>query len=443
MEAWEKEKVLELAEENNVSFIRLQFTDMFGTLKNIAMTVNQLERALEGRMTVNNPSINQYCRLEESNMYLRPDPSTFVIFPWRPREGAVARLICDLEGADEKPFPGCVRTVLKKTIREAEQLGFSVTVSSKAKFFLFYLDEKGKPTTLAHDTGSKFDLTPLDLGENARREIILNLEDMGFEIETSHHELSPGQHEINFSGDHALIAADNIVTYKYVIRTLAQKHGLHATFMPKPLRNYPGSGMSLQLMLFKNEKNAFVDEKAPDNKSDTLKYFIGGILRHAPALGALANPTVNSYKRLINDEEVYNNIAAWSESSLRSALRVPMTKQETFVEWQTPDGSCNPYLVIAGALKAGLDGIKNNILPPAPLNIAGEKLSKNKIEELQIKQLPMTLEDSLDALEKDPVIQQTLGSYISRHYVAAKRLEVEDYMKEVHGWELEHYLTKY
>lgn len=442
MDSWLKEQVLQLAEENHVSFIRLQFTDMFGMLKNISVTVNQLERAIEGRMTLNNPSINEFCRLEESDMYLRPDPSTFVIFPWRPREGAVARLICNIERADGNPFEGCVRNALRKTISEAEKMGFSVAVSSKAKFFLFLLDESGKPTAVPHDMGSKFDLTPLDLGENARREIILNLEEMDFDIETSHHDFSPGQHEINFKADDLLIAADGILTYKYVIRSIVHRHGLHATFMPKPLRNSCGSGMSLRFMLFKNGKNAFVDEQNPNERTDILNYFIGGMLKHAPALTALSNPTINSYKRLINEEEA-PNIISWSETNKKAFLRVPYTKEETFVEWQSPDGSCNPYLALACAVKAGLDGIKSKIQPPPPLNINVSKLAGDQREAMKIHQIPLTLENSLNALEQDYVIQEALGSYISQNYIAGKRRELEDYMKEIHGWELNHYLAKF
>lgn len=442
MNAWSKEQVLQLAEDCHVSFIRLQFTDMFGVLKNIAITVNQLERALNGKLAFNSPSINEYCRLQESDMYLRPDPSTFVVFPWRPREGAVARLICDIEKADGQPFQGCARSILKKVLAEAEEMGFSLTVGSKAKFFLLLLDEGGNPTAFPHDKGSKFDLNPLDMGENPRREIILNLEEMEFDVETSHHDLAPGQHEINFKGDDLLISADGIVTYKYVIRTLVQRHGLHATFMPKPMRNSSGSGLSLQFMLFKDGKNVFVDEDSPDGKSDILRHFIGGILAHAPALGALANPTINSYKRLINEEEA-PSIIAWSETNRTAMLRVPSTREETFVEWQSPDASCNPYLAIAAFVKAGLEGIKNGTACPAPLNLDVRELSEEIKEGMQLKQVPLTLENSLKALEKDPLIQETIGSYISQHYAAAKRREIEDFMKEVHGWELEHYLTKF
>jgi len=442
VDRWDKEQVLRLAEENNVSFVRLQFTDMFGMLKNIAITVTQLERALEGRMAFNSPSINEYCRLEESDLYLRPDPTTFVIFPWRPREGAVARLICDIERADGRPFEGCVRGVLKKVIAEAEEMGFSVTVGSKAKFFLLLLDEKGNPTALPHDSGGKFDLTPLDLGENPRREIILNLEEMDFNVETSHHDLAPGQHEINFQGDDLLISADEIVTYKYVIRTIVQRHGLHATFMPKPFRHYSGSGMSLQFMLFKDGKNAFVDENSPDGKSDILHQFVGGILAHAPALGALSNPTINSYKRLI-DEENAPNLILWSEVNKTALLRVPSTREETFVEWQSPDATCNPYLAIAAAVKAGLEGIKKRISCPMPVNLDVKQLTDEQREAMKLKQVPLTLENSLIAFEEDPVIQEAIGSYISRHYVAAKRREIRDFMKEIHPWELEHYMTKF
>ena len=440
MDLWTNEQVLEFAHERNVSFIRLQFTDMFGMLKNIAVTVNQLEKALEGRLSLESPSISKYCRVEESDLYLRPDPSTFVVFPWRPRDGAVARLMCDIEKANGEPFPGCSRSILKKVIREAEDKGYSVAISSKAKFFLFLLDEAGKPTIIPHDKGDKFDLTPLDLGENARREIILNLEDMGFQIETSHHELAPGQHEINFKADDLLITADGVLTYKYVTRTIVQRHGLHATFMPKPLRNANGSGMTFRFFLFKDGKNAFVDKEKPNRRSASLEYFIGGLLEHAPALGALANPTVNSYKRLVDGDAP--NIAAWSESSRATSLRVPPSRDDTFVEWRSPDASCNPYLAIAAAVKAGLEGMEKQMVPPPPLNMDVRKLSQSERDDLKINCVPLSLGESIMALEADPVIGETIGDYIREYYAEAKKRELEDYLKEVHDWELQQYFNR-
>ena len=441
MDSWFREQVLQQVEERGVHFVRLQFTDLFGVLKNVAITVNQLEKALEGSLVFDGSALGDFFPAEENDLFLIPDPSTFVPFPWRPREGAVARLICSMKDAKGRPFEGCVRTVLRKAIREVMEKGYSMSVAPQAEFYLFTVDNTGRPTTVTHDRAGRFDLTPLDMGENARREMIIALQDMGFDIETSHHEVSPGQHEIDFKSDSVLSAADNIVTYKFVIRTIAQRHGLHATFMPKPLRDLGGSGLHLRMILFSGEKNAFYDPNEEDKRSDTLRYFIGGLLRHAPALSALANPTVNSFKRLNSDRAP--KYITWSEVCGSSVVRVPFSSDECFVEWQSPDPACNPYLALAGVIKAGLDGIENKIEPPQPAETDPDLLSSRERERLGIRRLPETIAEALDALKNDPVINSTLGSYITDNFIKAKLLEWEDYKREVSQWEIDRYLTKF
>jgi len=442
MSSWAKEHVLQQAEERGVRFIRLQFADIFGILKNVAVTVNQLEKALDGKIMIDGSSINKYCKSRENDLFLRPDPSTFATFPWRPQEGAVARLICSIYNANGEPSLSCTRTVLKRVLQEAEGLGYSVNIGPEAEFFLFHVDGTGRPTTETHDKGGHFDLTPLDLGENARRDMIITLQDMGFEVETSHHEMSPGQHEIVFKSEDALTAADNIVTYKFVIRTIAQRHGLHATFMPKPIKDLAGSGMHLRFHLFKNNKKLFY---VPDNSNENedIIFFIGGLLKHAPALTALANPTVNSYKRLLGGHQAPKYII-WSNDIGNSFVRVPiMEAEESFIEWRSPDPSCNPYLAIAAAIKAGLEGIKEKVYPPSPVKIDPSQLPKSQIKALEIANLPLSLDRALDELRRDLLIRKALGEHLVDSYIKAKEMEWNSYVREVHDWEIKHYLSKF
>lgn len=353
-----KEDVIQMAAEANVKFVRLQFTDIFGVLKNVAITVEQLEKALDGEMMFDGSSIEGFVRIEESDMYLKPDPNTFAVFPWRPREGSVARLICDIYNADGAPFSGCPRNTLKRVLSEAAEMGYTMNVGPEAEFFLFLTDESGRPTTITHDKAGYFDLTPVDLGENARRDMVLTLEELGFEIEASHHEVAPGQHEIDFKYDDALDIADKIMTFKFVVRTIAQRHGLHATFMPKPVFGIAGSGMHMNQSLFKGEQNAFYDPTTPDQLSAEAYYYIGGLIKHAKAIAAIVNPTVNSYKRLVSGYEAPVYIA-WSAANRSPLIRIPSKKgMSTRIELRNPDPACNPYLAIAVCLKAGLDGIK-------------------------------------------------------------------------------------
>lgn len=438
-----KKEILEKAKELDVQFIRLQFTDIFGVLKNVAITVHQLEKALDGELMFDGSSIEGFVRIEESDMYLKPDPSTFVVFPWRPQQGAVARLICDVYNSDGTPFEGCPRNTLKRVIAEAKEMGYTMNVGPEAEFFLFHTDESGKPTLITHDKAGYFDLTPVDLGENARRDMVLTLQQLGFEIEASHHEVAPGQHEIDFKYDEALATADNIMTFKYVVRTLAQRHGLHATFMPKPIMGINGSGMHCNQSLFKNGTNAFYDPSGELELSKEAYYYLGGLLKHARSMAAITNPTVNSYKRLVPGYEapVY---VAWSARNRSPLIRIPAKRgASTRIEMRNPDPSCNPYLAIAVMLKAGLDGIKNKIEPPAPVNQNIYDMTAEEREKLGIVSLPGSLEEALAEFKKDEIIQDALGEHITKRFIEAKELEYERYRTQVHQWEIDNYLTMF
>ncbi len=443
MEKLDNNEVLEMAKELGVKFIRLQFTDIFGVLKNVSVTVEQLEKALNGELMFDGSSIEGFVRIEESDMYLRPDPSTFVVFPWRPREGAVARLICDIYTSDEEPFIGDPRFILKKVSQEAKEIGYTMMVGPEAEFYLFHVDSNGQPTTITHDKAGYFDLTPVDLGEDARRDMVLTLEELGYEVEASHHEVGPGQHEIDFKYADALETADRVETFRYVVRTIAQRHGLHATFMPKPITGLPGSGMHLNQSLMKDGVNAFYEADAPLQLSETCLYYIGGLMNHVQALTAITNPTVNSYKRLVSGYEapVY---VAWSSRNRSPLIRVPAKKGlSTRIELRSPDPCCNPYLALAVCLKAGLEGIKKKIQPPLPCDQNIYEMTQKERQKFGIDSLPESLSEALKKLSADQLIIDTLGPHIAEHFLKAKRIEWERYRIEVHPWELEEYLTKY
>ncbi|UMZ73822.1 type I glutamate--ammonia ligase [Natranaerofaba carboxydovora] len=437
-------EIKKLVDEKNVKFIRLQFTDITGVLKNIAITPEQLDKALEGELMFDGSSIEGFVRIEESDMYLRPDPNTFVLFPWRSTEGtAVARMICDVYTPDGKPFIGCPRSNLQKIIDEAKEMGYTMNVGPEAEFFLFNTSSEGKPTLDTHDQAGYFDLAPVDHGEDARRDMVITLQDLGFEIEASHHEVAPGQHEIDFKYDDALSTADNIMTFKYVVRAIAKRHGLHATFMPKPIFGINGSGMHANMSLFKDGENAFFDPNGENQLSDECRYFIGGLIKHAKAIAAITNPTVNSYKRLVPGYEAPVYIA-WSEKNRSPLIRIPAKRDvSTRVEMRNPDPSCNPYLATAVMLKAGLEGIKNKIVPPAPTIENIYEMDKAEMEKRGISQLPTNLKEAIEALSEDEVIKDALGPHVYERFVEAKMLEWEDYSITVHPWEIDQYLTKF
>ncbi len=443
MDSVKKSDIMALAREQGVKFIRLQFTDVLGVLKNMAIPIEQLEKALEGELMFDASSIHGFVGIEESDMYLRPDPNTFAIFPWRPRDGAVARLICDVYQPDGTPFEGCPRNALRRVIARASENGYTMKVGPECEFFLFYTDDQGNPTLKTHDRAGYFDMSPADLGENARRSMVLTLEEMGFEIETSHHEVAPGQHEIDFMYSDALDAADKIVTFKFVVRTIAQRYGLHATFMPKPVFGINGSGMHMHQSIFKDGDNIFFDQGDPEGLSDSARYYVGGLLRHAKAIAAVASPTVNSYKRLVPGYEAPVYIS-WAQRNRSPLIRVPAKRGlSTRIEFRSPDPSCNPYLAIAACLSAGLDGIENQIQPPPQCNMNIYELTPERRRELGIDSLPTSLEEALWELEKDEIIKHALGNHILMRFIDAKKKEWDSYRTQIYSWEIENYLTMF
>lgn len=439
----EKKEIQEICRKEKVRFLRLQFTDILGVNKNVEVPENQFEKALDGQVLFDGSSIEGFVRIEESDMLLKPDLDTFRIFPWEDTKGKVARLICDIYNPDETPFQGCPRLTLKKATEEAKAMGYIMMAGPEAEFFLFQRDEDGNATVKTHDSGGYFDLTPIDKGEEARRDIVNALEAIGFEVEAAHHEVAPGQHEIDFKYEEAITTADNIATFKLIVRKVAMDYGLHATFMPKPIVGINGSGMHTHQSLFKGKKNAFYDPKGDYQLSDIARWYIGGLLSHAKGMCAITNPLVNSYKRLLPGYEAPTNIT-WSERNRSPLARVPDRRGVgTRVELRMPDPSCNPYLALAVMLKAGLDGIKNKIDPGPPVNKNIFEMSQREKRRLKIDDLPANLYEAIRQLKKDTVIQEALGEHILTHFIQAKIAAWEEYTAQVHPWELDRYLTSY
>ena len=442
MSRYTKQDIINMIQDNDVEFIRLQFTDIFGTLKNVAITASQIERALNNECMFDGSAIEGFVRIEESDMYLHPDLDTFQIFPWRPQQGKVARLICDVYRPNGEPFEGDPRYILKKVIKQSEDMGYSFEVGPECEFFLFHTDDNGMPTTITHEKGSYFDLGPVDLGENARRDMVLNLEDMGFEIEASHHEVASAQHEIDFAHNGALQTADDIMTLKLVIKSIAKRHGLHASFMPKPKSGVSGSGMHINMSLQKNGHNIFYAPEGDLELSEDAYHFIAGILAHAKGMTALTNPLVNSYKRLVAGYEAPIYIA-WSVMNRSPLVRVPAARGKgTRVELRCPDPACNPYLVLAVCLAAGLDGIKKKLVPPARVDRNIFEMDRNEKEALHIESLPQDLCEATKELEKDAFVRNVLGEHVSEKYIEAKYKEWENYRVQVTEWEIEEYLYR-
>ena len=444
MSRYTKGDIFRMVEEEDVEFIRLQFTDIFGTLKNIAITSSQLEKALDNKCMFDGSSVEGFVRIEESDMYLYPDYDTFEIFPWRPQQGKVARLICDVHTPDGKPFEGDPRWILKKTIKEANEMGYRFDVGPECEFFLFHTDDNGLPTTLSHEKAGYFDLGPNDLGENIRRDMVLTLEDMGFEIEASHHEVAPAQHEIDFKYDEVLKTADNIQTFKMTVKTIAKRHGLYATFMPKPKFGISGSGMHINMSLATEEgKNIFADENGKIGLSDDAYHFIAGIMKHARGMSAITNPLVNSYKRLVPGYEAPVYIA-WSAKNRSPLIRIPASRGNgTRVELRNPDPTANPYLVLALCLAAGLDGIKNKIEVPESVDCNIYEMTPGERRAAGIENMPADLKEAVDCLVADEFLCSVLGEHITTKYVEAKMKEWENYTTRVSQWEIDEYLYKY
>ncbi|WP_046179273.1 type I glutamate--ammonia ligase [Domibacillus tundrae] len=444
MGKYTREDIQRLAKEQDVKYIRLQFTDILGTIKNVEIPVSQLDKALDNKMMFDGSSIEGFVRIEESDMNLYPDLDTWVVFPWTAEKGKVARLICDIYTPEGEPFPGDPRANLKRVLGEMKELGFTdFNLGPEPEFFLFKLDANGEPTLELNDNGGYFDLAPTDLGENCRRDIVLELEEMGFEIEASHHEVAPGQHEIDFKYADAITACDNIQTFKLVVKTIARKHGLHATFMPKPLFGVNGSGMHMNLSLFKEGKNSFFDESGELKLSETAYQFIAGIVKNAEAFTAICNPTVNSYKRLVPGYEAPCYVA-WSGQNRSPLIRIPASRGlSTRVEVRSVDPAANPYLAMAVLLAAGLDGIKNELAPPAPVDRNIYAMDKEEREAEGVRDLPSNLSIALDVLKKSDTIKNALGEHILEHFIEAKEIEWDMFRTQVHPWEREQYMSMY
>src|SRR5437870_234388 len=438
-----KARILERTEREKIKFMRLQFTDILGTIKNVEIPDRQFEEALDGKIMFDGSSIEGFVRIEESDMYLKPDLATFSVFPWAgPTGETIARLICDIYSPDGTPFAGSPRTMLKRVIAMAADRGYQMKAGPEAEFFLFQM-KNGEPTTESHDAASYFDLSPVDQGEDVRREIVLALEAMGFHVEAAHHEVAPGQHEIDFRYDDVLTTADNISTFRFVVKNIAIRNGLHATFMPKPIYGINGSGMHTHMSLFGGGANIFFDAKAAYQLSELCLNYIGGVLRHAKGFCAITNPLVNSYKRLVPGYEAPTAIS-WSEKNRSPLVRVPATRGVgTRIELRMPDPSCNPYLALAVMLRAGLDGIEKKVDPGAPINKNIYKMSHRERRHLRIDELPGSLSEALDELEKDDLVRETLGDHLFEHFVTAKREEWFDYIKHVSPWEIDRYLGMY
>ena len=438
-----REEILAMAEEEDVEFIRLQFTDMFGTLKNIAITARELPRALDNQCVVYGSHIAGIVGEKEPDLILYPDYDTFSILPWRPQQGKVARLICDMRRADGSEHEMSSRYILKKTAQAAEEAGYTCYVDPECEFFLFHIDDNGMPTTVSHEKAGYLDVSPVDLGENARRDMILNLEEMGFEIESSHHEMAPAQHEIDFKYADAMSTADNIMTFKLVTKTIAKRHGLHAAFMPKPKDGIHGSGMHLNMSLSRDGKNVFADEKDPNGLSKEAYYFIGGLMKHIKAISFITNPIVNSYKRLVPGYEAPVYIA-WSANNRTPLIRIPRVSGEsTRVELRSPDGAANPYLALAVCLAAGMEGIKNKILPPESVDENIYEMTDVVKNALGIEELPASLREAITEFQKDQFMQEVLGEELSQKLIESKRAEYREYRTQVTEWEINEYLQKF
>ncbi len=445
--AYSQSEIRQVLEQENVKFLRLQFTDIMGLNKNIELPTSQFDKALDGEIMFDGSSIEGFTRIEESDMLLKPDYDTFLIFPTiveGNERGRVARLICDIARPDDSAFPGDPRYVLKKQIEKVKALGFDdLYAGPEPEFFLFWRDHEGRPTTITNDAAGYFDLAPVDTGEEARRDMVNALVEMGFEIEAAHHEVAPGQHEIDFKYEDALKTADSIATFKLIVKRIAVKHNLHATFMPKPVAGINGSGMHTHLSLFRDGKNAFYDENAEYQLSSTALNFIAGLLEHAEGMVALTNPTVNSYKRLTPGYEAPTNIA-WSASNRSAMIRIPARRGVgTRSELRMPDPSCNPYLALAAMIAGGMDGVENRLVPPPPIQRNIYQMSVRDRRKHKIKELPGTLREAIVALEKDPVMRAALGEHAYGHFIDAKRQEFDAYRVAVHEWEIQTYLAEY
>jgi glutamine synthetase len=444
MSKYTREDIIRLVEEEDVEFIRLQFVDIFGVLKNVAVTSRQLEKVLDNKCLLDFAALDGVASPKDLDMYLFPDLDTFEIFPWRPQQGKVARMICSIRTKEGVPYAGDGRLVLQRVVDEAQKMGYILNVGPECEFFLFDCDESGRPTTKTDEQATFMDISPLDTGENARRDMILTLEEMNFDIESSFHEKAPGQHEIDFEYDDAIHTADNIMTFKMVVKIIARRHGKHATFLPKPNADVNGSGMHLNLSISDaNGKNLFADEADEQGLSALAYQFIAGVMEHAKAITAITNPLVNSYKRLVPgfDAPVY---LVWSANNPASLLHVPPAEAENKrIELRFPDATSNPYLALAVCLAAGLDGIKRGLTPPPETDRVLMGMPREEVEALGYEHIPENLGQAIEELEKDSFIKDVLGETIANQFIRRKKQEWRMYLKQVTNWEIDEYLYRY
>ncbi|MFP4200764.1 MAG: type I glutamate--ammonia ligase [Clostridia bacterium] len=438
-----REEIIRRCSDEDVAFVKLQFTDILGATKNVTIPAEQLPKALDGDIAFDGGSIEGFVRIQESDMLLKPDPNTFAVFPWSTNDMKTARLMCDITWPDGTPFDGCPRTILKRVLARAKEMGYLPNAGPEPEFFLFKRDEEGRPTLEIHDHAGYFDLPPLDRGEAAREDMVRKLTDMEFEVEAAHHEVAPAQHEIDFKYADAVTTADRIATFRFVVRTVALQHNLHATFMPKPKFGIPGSGMHVHLSLFEGERNAFYDGSKPESLATICYQFLAGVMRNCREFTAVTNPLVNSYKRLVPGFEAPVYIA-WSLGNRSPLIRVPARRGiGTRLEVRSPDPACNPYLALAVIIAAGLDGIEESLEAPDPVDDNIYEMSLSEREKRGIGSLPGTLAEALAEMEDSELVRRVLGDHITDRFIAAKKLEWDEYRTTVHGWELDRYLGSY
>jgi len=441
METKDRDYVMKMAKEHDVKFIRMWFTDMLGFLKSFSITVEELEGALDEGMGFDGSSIQGFARIDESDMVAKPDPSTFTLLPWRPKEHrAVAKMFCDIVEPDGSAYQGDPRWALKRVLKRARDMGYTYYVGPELEYFYFRSSE-GPPEVL--DRGGYFDLTPLDVAHDLRRETVLTLEEMGIGVEYSHHEVAPSQHEIDMRYTDALTMADSVMTYRLVVKEIALRHGIYATFMPKPIYGENGSGMHTHMSLFQGEKNAFFDPKNSYHLSETGKHFIAGLLKHAQEICLVCSQWVNSYKRLVPGYEapVY---LSWAQRNRSDLIRVPVYKpgreRATRIEFRSPDPACNPYLAFAAMLTAGLDGIENKCECPPPVEENVYEMTEQERAKRGIESLPEDLGHAIELAEGSDVLRGALGDHIFDNFIANKKIEWQEYRAQVHGYELDRYL---
>lgn len=441
MDAGSREYVLNAASEHRVKFIRLWFTDILGLLKSVAIPVEQLHEALTEGIGFDGSSVEGFARMDESDMIAMPDPNTFQVLPFRPQEeGTVARMFCDIRQPGGNPYPGDPRWVLKKNLKRAGDLGFAFYVSPEMEFFYF---QKPEAPLKGLDEGGYFDLTPLDVASDLRRDTVLTLEKMGIEVASSHHEDAPSQHEIDLLYTDALTMADNAMTYRLVVKEIAVKHGVWATFMPKPVFGVNGNGMHANMSLFQGETNAFYDERNAYHLSETAQFFIAGLLAHACEMTLVTNQWVNSYKRLVPGYEA-PLYTTWSAVNRSDLVRVPAYSpgkaSTTRVEYRSPDPACNPYLAFAMMLAAGLEGIEKRYPLPPQMEKNVAEMSSTEREKAGIQTLPLDLSQAIERAEHSDLLRNALGDHVFEKFIANKKIEWANYRAQVTGYELDQYL---